>query len=136
MHTPLGIICVYMFVTVSAFPLLQNARLREENRLRKIQEAKEHAERRQKKKMSKSAAAAKQAERDQATSVMAEDKAEDKKRRFEFLLNSASGDLFRKFVKVRYPLSSLMPSPLKSSRANHNNKARMPRNEDPACLVY
>ena len=49
--------------------------------------------------MSKSKAAAKQAERDDATAAMNEDKADDKKKRFEFLLNSASGDLFRKFVK-------------------------------------
>ena len=104
-----------VFVTIATCPLLQNARLREENRLRKIQEAKEHAERRQKKKMSKSAAAAKQAERDHATSVMAEVKAEDKKRRFEFLLNSASGDLFRKFVKVRSSPAPVMPSLVTSS---------------------
>jgi hypothetical protein len=81
----------------------ENIRLKEERRLEKKREAVEAAQRRAKKAVRQMSAADKQAERDIAAHEMTSDMASDKKKRFEFLLNSASGDLFRKFVHSSSP---------------------------------
>lgn len=76
------------------------------NRQRKIereQEAVDELDRKQKNKDRKVAMAVKQEKLDVDAKVMKKDQADDKKKRFDFLLNSPAGDLFKKFVEASSP---------------------------------
>lgn len=74
--------------------------LQAQRREERIREEAAAAARRQKREASRVLAKKKQAERNAAQAEIASDMVSDKRKRFEYLLNSTSGDLFRTFVEA------------------------------------
>lgn len=80
-----------------------NAAYRAQRKIEREQEEKLALAEKRTKGEKKKAIAEKQKERDVRAKAMVSDKADDKRKRFDFLLNSAAGDLFRTFVEASSP---------------------------------